>query len=65
MVLDGGPSTLVLDIKLDFSLETVLDKRRRTVVVLDIKVGSKLGNGLGLESGTAKSKMNMSVPGEF
>jgi hypothetical protein len=51
-----------LDIKLDFNLETVLDRRRRTVVVLNIKVGSRLGNGLGLELGTAKSKSNISVP---
>jgi hypothetical protein len=61
---------LVLNIKLGSKLGTVLDRRRRTEVVLDIKVGFKLVTGLergldtklGLELGTAKSRMNISDP---
>jgi hypothetical protein len=69
--LDRVRSTvLVRNVKLGSKLGTVLDRRCRTEVVLDIKVGAKLVTGLdrgldtklGLELGTARSKMNISVP---
>jgi hypothetical protein len=45
-----------------FKLGTVLDRKCRAVLVLDIKLGSKIGTVLGSEFGTAKSKMNISIP---
>jgi hypothetical protein len=66
MVLEGGPSTLVLNIKLDFNLETVLDRRRCTVVVLDIKLGSKLGTGLDRELCTlVNPKLGLALDNEL
>jgi hypothetical protein len=61
-----------LDSKLGLGLElgTGLDRELCTVLVLDIKLGSKLGTGLAIKLGiehesklgTAKGKMNISVP---
>jgi hypothetical protein len=41
-----------LDIKIDFKLGTVLDRKYHTLLVLDIKLGSKLGTELGIKLGT-------------